>query len=106
VAWAFLLIAGLLEIVWAVALKEADGFARPLPTAIALVAAIASFTLLALALRDLPVGTGYAVWVGIGAAGVAIAGIIWLGESADLAKIGCVVLIVAGVAGLRLLEGG
>ncbi|HEV2820262.1 MAG TPA: multidrug efflux SMR transporter, partial [Solirubrobacteraceae bacterium] len=73
-AWVLLVIAGVLEAVWALALKESDGFSRPGPTVVFVVAGLVSIVLLALALRDLPVGTGYAVWTGIGAVGTAIAG--------------------------------
>lgn len=99
-----LVAAGLLEIVWATALKQADGFARPLPAAIAVVVAVASFALLAAALARLPVGTAYAVWVGIGAVGVAIAGILAFGDSASGARLAFVALILVGVVGLRALD--
>jgi len=104
-AWVWLTIAGLLEVVWAVGLKFADGFTRPLPSAITLGAMGGSMWLLALALRTIPVGTGYAVWVGIGAVGTAIAGMLFLGEAAGVAKIVCILLIVAGIVGLKLTSG-
>lgn len=100
--WGLLVIAGLLEIVWALALKASDGFTRPWPTAITAIGAIASFFLLAQALRDLPAGTGYAVWTGIGALGVAILGAIWFGEAVNALKVAGVLLIVAGIAALKL----
>jgi quaternary ammonium compound-resistance protein SugE len=103
-AWAMLVGAGLLEIVWAIALKQAEGFTRFWPSAIGIVAAIASFVLLAAALRSLPVGTAYAVWVGLGALGVALAGIVALGESAAPARLAFLFLILIGVVGLRLIE--
>jgi quaternary ammonium compound-resistance protein SugE len=103
--WALLLAAAALEVVWALALKESHGFSRLWPSALAVGAAAASFTLLSLALRDLPVGTAYAVWVGLGAAGVVLAGIAFLGEAVGPLRIGFVVLILAGVAGLHLVEG-
>lgn len=103
-AWLLLLAAGLLEIVWATALKQSDGLARLAPAAVAIVAAVVSFALLAAALARLPVGTAYAVWVGIGAAGVAIAGVVAFGDEATLPRFTFVALIVAGVLGLRLSE--
>lgn len=104
-AWAVLVGAGLLEIVWAIALKYTDGFTRFWPSAIGLAAAVVSFVLLATALKSLPVGTAYAVWVGVGALGVAITGIIALGESASLLRIGFLTLILIGIVGLKLVEG-
>jgi quaternary ammonium compound-resistance protein SugE len=103
-AWITLIAAGLLEIVWAVALKQSAGWTRLWPSLIGIVSALASFLLLAAALRSLPVGTAYAVWVGIGAIGVALVGITALGESASPARLICLLLILAGVIGLRLLE--
>ena len=105
-AWVLLAVAGVLEIVWALGLKYSDGFTRPLPSAIVVVGAAASFWLLSLAMRVLPAGTAYAVWVGIGAAGTALLGMVLLGESAAVARLACIGLIVAGVLGLRLLSGG
>jgi quaternary ammonium compound-resistance protein SugE len=104
-AWAILFAAALLEIVWAIALKNADGFTRVWPSVVGVTAALASFLLLAVALRSLPVGTAYAVWVGVGAAGVVVAGILLLGENANLPRLGFVTLILLGVVGLRLTEG-
>jgi quaternary ammonium compound-resistance protein SugE len=103
-AWSLLVGAGLLEVVWAIALKQSEGFSRVVPSVVGIVAAVTSFVMLAFALRWLPVGTAYAVWVGIGAAGVALAGIVALGDSASAARLGCVALIVAGVVGLKLVE--
>lgn len=105
VAWLLLVGAGLLEIAWATALKQADGFTRLWPSIIGVTLSLVSFALLALALKHLPVGTAYAVWVGIGALGVALTGIVALGEPATLARLGFLALIVIGVAGLRVLEG-
>lgn len=105
-AWVLLVVAGVLEIVWALGLKYSDGFTRPLPSAVVVVGAAASFWLLALAMRVLPAGTAYAVWVGIGAAGTALLGMVLLGEPAGAARLACIVLIVAGVLGLKLLSGG
>lgn len=103
-AWAALLIAGLLEVVWATALKRSDGFTQLWPSVIAIVTAGLSFTLLALALRYLPVGSGYAVWVGIGAVGVAVLGMIAFGDAVTPIRLVCLSAIVAGVIGLRLVE--
>lgn len=105
-AWFSLVTAGLLEVVWAVALKRSDGFSRPLETGVFVVALLASMLLLARALRDLPVGTGYAVWTGIGAIGAAIVGVVWLHESASPARLFSVALVAAGVAGLALTSQG
>ena len=104
-AWTVLVGAGLLEIVWAIALKHADGFTRFWPSAVGLAAAVVSFVMLSTALRSLPVGTAYAVWVGIGALGVAITGIIALGESASLPRMGLLALILIGIVGLKIVEG-
>lgn len=105
IAWILLVLAGLLEIVWATALKQADGFTRLWPSVIGITVAQVSFVLLALALRNLPVGTAYAVWVGIGAVGVTIAGIVFYGEPAAAPRLICVAVILAGVIGLRMIEG-
>src|SRR5687768_1516096 len=102
-AWAILFVAGLCEIAWAVGLKYTDGFSRPVPTAMVIAAMIASVWLLAIALRTIPVGTGYAVWTGIGAVGTAILGIILFGEPRDALRLGCILLIVAGIAGLKIV---
>ncbi|EMB18771.1 small multidrug resistance protein [Rhodopirellula europaea 6C] len=101
-AWGYLLIAGLLEIGWAVGLKYTDGFSRPMPTVITIVIMIASFFTLSLALREIPLGTGYAVWTGIGAVGTATAGMILFGESKDAIRLACIAVIVAGIVGLKL----
>ncbi|MBA4223015.1 MAG: quaternary ammonium compound-resistance protein SugE [Methylobacterium sp.] len=103
-SWLLLTGAGLLEIVWAVALKQAGGFTRFWPSVIGIVSAIVSFIMLSLALKQLPVGTAYAVWVGIGALGVALAGIVALGESASPTRLGLLALILIGVIGLKLVE--
>jgi quaternary ammonium compound-resistance protein SugE len=104
-AWVILVGAGLLEIVWAIALKYADGFTKLWPTALGLGAAGLSFFMLSVALRSLPVGTAYAAWVGIGAIGVVIAGIMLLGEAASWQRLGFVALILIGIIGLRVTEG-
>ena len=100
--WIILVIAGLLEIVWAIGLKYTDGFTRLWPSVITLIAMIVSVSLLGYAMKNLPVGTAYAVWVGIGAVGTAIAGIIWLAEPASAMRILSLALIVAGIVGLKL----
>ena len=105
-AWLLLVGAGLLEIVWAIALKYSAGFTRFWPSAIAVVAAVVSIVMLSLAVKSLPVGTAYAVWVGIGALGVALAGILFLGESASFARLAFLTLILIGIIGLRLVEVG
>lgn len=101
-AWTVLLLSGLFETAWAVALKMSDGFSRLLPSVIAVAAMIVSLAGLTFALKTLPVGTGYAVWTGIGAAGTAILGIYLLGEPASPLRIGSIGLIVAGITGLKL----
>ncbi|HKD83670.1 MAG TPA: quaternary ammonium compound efflux SMR transporter SugE [Terriglobales bacterium] len=100
-AWVYLFLAGLLEIIWAIGLKYTEGFSRLWPSVITVLAMIASFALLAQALKTIPVGTGYAVWTGIGAAGTAIIGMVLLGESAAVLRILCLGLIVVGVVGLK-----
>jgi quaternary ammonium compound-resistance protein SugE len=104
-AWAVLVGAGLLEIVWAIALKQTNGFTRFWPSVIGVTAAVVSFVMLSSALKSLPVGTAYAVWVGIGALGVALAGIVALGESAAPLRVGFLALILIGVIGLKVVEG-
>ncbi len=103
-AWIYLTLAGLLEIGWAIGLKYTEGFTRLWPSAWTLVAMAASFWLLALALRTLPIGTAYAVWTGIGAVGTAILGIALLGEPATTMRLACIGLIVAGITGLKLVS--
>jgi quaternary ammonium compound-resistance protein SugE len=103
-AWLMLVVAGLLEIVWAIALKQSDGLTRLWPSVVGVGGAVLSFALLALALRQLPAGTGYAVWVGIGAVGVALAGMILFGEAVSVARLLFLSIIVVGIVGLRLIE--
>jgi quaternary ammonium compound-resistance protein SugE len=105
-AWLLLVVAGLLEIGWAVGMKSTHGFTRWGPSTAVLVTALLSFYLLALAMKTLPVGTAYAVWVGIGAVGAAALGIALLGETASLPRLASIALIVAGVIGLRLFSDG
>lgn len=101
-AWVALTIAGLCEIVWAVGLKYTQGFTVPVPSAITVTAMLASLWFLSQALRLIPVGTGYAVWTGIGAVGTGIVGMVALGESRAVARLVSIGLVVIGIAGLRL----
>jgi quaternary ammonium compound-resistance protein SugE len=101
-AWAILIIAGLFEIGWAVGLKYTDGFTRLWPSIWTVAAMMVSLYLLAVAIRTLPIGTSYAVWTGVGAAGTAILGMILLGEPASIARVASIGLIVAGIVGLKL----
>ena len=101
-SWVILLIAGLLEIVWAIGLKHSQGFTRPGATVATIVAMGLSLGLLGVAVRTLPIGTAYAIWTGIGAAGTVIAGIVLLGEPASGTRLFCVLLILVGIAGLKL----
>jgi quaternary ammonium compound-resistance protein SugE len=103
--WVLLTVAGVLEIAFAFSMKSSAGFTRLTPAALTVVTGLSSVILLSLALRTLPVGTGYAVWTGIGAAGAAIVGIAFLGDSAAPIRVFCITLILAGVIGLRLLPG-
>ena len=100
--WAILVIAGLFEIAWAIGLKYTDGFTRPWPTIGTVAAMIASVVLLGIAMKSLPVGTAYAVWVGVGAVGTAILGVILFNESANAMRIASLALIVVGIVGLKL----
>jgi quaternary ammonium compound-resistance protein SugE len=102
-AWFWLVIAGLLEIVWAVGLKYTDGFTRLVPSIVTVVTFLASLYFLALAVRTIPIGTGYAVFTGIGAVGVAILGMALFGEPRTLLRVGFIILIVAGIAGLKVV---
>ena len=101
-SWIILVIAGLLEVVWAVGLKYTHGFSRLMPSVITVTAMIVSMALLAWAMKSLPVGTAYAVWTGIGAVGAAITGIVLLGESANPMRLASLALIVLGIIGLKL----
>jgi len=103
-AWIILLLAGVLEIAWAVGLKVSDGLTRPLPAAATIAAMIASMALLAVAVRTLPIGTAYAVWTGIGAVGTVLFGILLFGESASPVRLACITLIVVGIVGLHSTE--
>jgi quaternary ammonium compound-resistance protein SugE len=101
-AWAWLLAAGLLEIAWAIGLKYSEGFTRLWPSAATVLGMVASFWCLAQALKSIPLGTGYAVWVGIGAVGTAIAGVVLFSEPATWPHAACIGLILAGIIGLKL----
>ena len=101
-AWLQLVLAGILEIAFALGMKASEGFTRLVPSLVTVVSGLSSVALLSFALRSLPVGTGYAVWTGIGAAGTAIVGIAALGESSTPMRILCIGLILAGAIGLRI----
>lgn len=101
-AWVYLGVAGVLEVVWAFALKQSAGFSRPLEATIAVVAMIASFVVLSMAMKELPLGTAYTIWTGIGAIGAFILGVVLLGEAATVLRVGSAALILAGIVGLNL----
>jgi quaternary ammonium compound-resistance protein SugE len=103
-AWMYLLIAGLLEVFWAVSLKYTEGFSKLWPSLMTGAGMIASFYFLAQALKSIPLGTGYAVWTGIGAVGTALLGIALFAESANLLRLACIGLIVAGIIGLKIIS--
>ncbi len=103
-AWAYLAVAGLFECGWAIGLKYTDGFTKLVPSILTVSAMAISFWLLSLAMKTIPVGTAYAVWTGIGAVGVAILGMILLGESRAIMRVICLLLIVAGIVGLKLVS--
>lgn len=103
-AWVYLFFAGLLEIVWAFAMKQSAGFTRLTPTLIMAIAMIGSFALLALSMRTLPLGTAYAIWTGIGAVGAFILGVVWLGESLSPTRVAAALLIVSGLVLMRLAK--
>ena len=101
-AWIYLLLAGAFEVVWAVGLKYTEGFTKLYPSVMTLSAMLISFLLLSQALKVLPIGTAYAVWTGIGAVGTVIYGLYFLGEPATLIRIGCILLIIVAILGLKL----
>lgn len=101
-SWIYLLIAGILEIGWAIGLKYTEGWSKLYPSLITVVLMIASFQFLSMALKTLPIGTAYAVWTGIGAVGTAVVGMLFFGEPRDIIRVLCVLLIVAGIVGLKL----
>lgn len=100
--WIHLVIAGLLEVAWAIGLKQTDGWSKLWPSVFTAALMVASFFFLSLALRALPIGTAYAIWTGIGAVGTAVVGMLIFGEPKTAARLACIVLIVAGIAGLKL----
>ena len=100
-AWFYLILAGICEIGWAFGLKYSEGFTKPLVSVVTVIVMILSFVLLAQAMKTLPLGTAYAIWTGIGAAGTAILGMFFLNEPKDLMRILCLLMIVAGVVGLK-----
>jgi quaternary ammonium compound-resistance protein SugE len=102
-SWFYLVIAGLLEVAWAVGLKYTNGFTRLWPSVFTLVTMAGSVGMLGLALRQLPLGTSYAVWTGIGTIGTAVMGMVLLGEPAGALRLGCIALIAAGIVGLKLV---
>jgi quaternary ammonium compound-resistance protein SugE len=102
VPWIYLVVAGLLETGWAIGLKYTDGFRRPLPSVLTVLAIVASMWLLGLAARDLPIGTAYAVWTGIGAAGAAILGVVLLGEPLGPARAAFLGLLLVSIVGLKV----
>ncbi|ACC71230.1 quaternary ammonium compound efflux SMR transporter SugE [Paraburkholderia phymatum] len=104
-SWILLFIAGLLEVAWAVGLKTSEGFTRFWPSVFTVLTALGSFALLAMAMRQLPLGTAYAVWTGIGAVGAFVFGIVAMGEVVSVARVGSAVLIVVGLVGLKLSSG-
>ncbi|MBH3423577.1 MULTISPECIES: quaternary ammonium compound efflux SMR transporter SugE [Pseudomonas] len=101
-SWVILFFAGLFEVGWAVGLKYTDGFSKPMPTALTIAAMAVSLGLLGLAMKELPLGTAYAIWTGVGAVGTVIAGIILFGESMALFRLASVALIIAGLVGLKI----
>ncbi|MBI3259806.1 MAG: quaternary ammonium compound efflux SMR transporter SugE [Ignavibacteriae bacterium] len=103
-AWIYLFVAGFLEISWAIGLKYSEGFTKPLPSVITIILMLFSFVFLSQSLKTIPVGTGYAIWTGIGAVGTGILGIILFNEPKDFARILCLLLIVAGIVGLKILS--
>lgn len=103
-AWVYLTVAGLFEIGWAIGLKYSDGFSKPVPSLLTVIAMAFSLWLLAVAMKTIPVGTAYAVWTGIGAVGVAVLGMVLFGESREFLRIMCLFLIIAGILGLKLVS--
>ncbi|MEW8689922.1 MAG: quaternary ammonium compound efflux SMR transporter SugE [Candidatus Thiodiazotropha endolucinida] len=103
-AWIYLVVAGLFECGWAIGLKYTEGFTKPVPSLLTISAMAISFWLLSVAMKTIPVGTAYAVWTGIGAVGVAVLGMVMLGESRDILRIVSLLLIVSGIVGLKLIS--
>jgi quaternary ammonium compound-resistance protein SugE len=105
IAWLYLIVAGVLEVLWAIGLKYSDGFSRLGPSALTIITMIASFFCLAQAVRTIPIGTGYAIWTGIGAVGTALLGMALFAESTAPARLACMTLVILGVIGLKLTSG-
>lgn len=105
-AWSIILVSGALEVIFSVAMKLSDGFSKPWPSSISIIAAVLSVWLMSLTLKTLPLGTAYAVWAGIGAAGTAAVGIIWFDEPANFGRLACVGAVMAGIVGLQLQGNG
>jgi quaternary ammonium compound-resistance protein SugE len=103
-AWAYLAVAGVFEISWAIGLKYSDGFSRPVPSILTAIAMALSLWFLSLAMRTIPVGTAYAVWTGIGAVGVAILGMVLFAESREILRLASLFLIIAGIIGLKMVS--
>ena len=103
-AWIYLAVAGCFEVAWAVGMKYSEGFSKLWPSVGTVVGMVLSFYFLALALKEIPLGTAYAVWTGIGAVGTAACGMILFGESTDLVRVGCILLIVSGIIGLKIFS--
>ena len=103
-SWLILLLAGAAEVTWAIGLKYADGFKNPLPSAVTVIGYIASLLLLELALRKLPLGTAYAVWTGIGIVGTSVLGVVLFKENLSMAQVFCILMIIGGIAGLKILS--
>ncbi|MDZ4820173.1 MAG: multidrug efflux SMR transporter [Planctomycetota bacterium] len=104
-AWIYLLVAGVLEVLWALGLKYTDGWTKPIPTVFTLLIMVASFYCLAQAVREIPIGTGYAIWTGIGAAGTAIVSVFLFNEPITIWRAACLLLIVGGIVGLKVTAG-
>ncbi|NEM96858.1 DMT family transporter [Pontibacter burrus] len=104
-AWIYLILAGICEIGWAFGLKYSEGFTKPVVSVVTVAVMILSFVLLAQAMKELPLGTAYGIWTGIGAAGTAILGIVFLNEPRDAIRIVCILMIIAGVVGLKIFSG-
>ncbi len=102
--WIILIVAGLFETGWAIGLKYSDGFTKLVPSVLTAVSMVISVYMLSIALKEIPIGTGYAVWTGIGAVGTAVLGMILFDESRDVARIICIMLIVAGIIGLKIFS--
>lgn len=103
-AWIYLVVAGLFECGWAIGLKYTEGFSKIIPSLLTILAMAISLWLLSVAMKTIPIGTAYAVWTGIGAVGVAIMGMVLFGESRDIMRVICLLLIVSGIVGLKLVS--